>query len=103
MRGDTNLAVFVRFANVEERASAALVLFTTHDGVHRTRRAVEKDRRVGLSLCSFSLSWLIDVCVSMSVTFTRTRGSLLESQSRTCNRGTRHTRYGTLPDSRYTE
>lgn len=33
---NTNLAVFVRFANVEERASAALVLFTAHDGVHRT-------------------------------------------------------------------
>jgi hypothetical protein len=33
---NTNLAVFVRFANVEERASAALVFFTAHDGVHRT-------------------------------------------------------------------
>jgi hypothetical protein len=33
---NTNLAVFVRFANVEEGASAALVLFTAHDGVHRT-------------------------------------------------------------------
>ena len=33
---NTNLAIFVSFANVEERASAALVLFTAHDGVHRT-------------------------------------------------------------------
>jgi hypothetical protein len=33
---DTNLAVFVRFANVEKRASATLVLFTAHDRVHRT-------------------------------------------------------------------
>jgi hypothetical protein len=33
---NTNLAVLVRFANVDERTSAALVLFTAHDGVHRT-------------------------------------------------------------------
>lgn len=33
---NTNLAVFVRIANFEERASAAFVLFTAHDGVHRT-------------------------------------------------------------------
>lgn len=33
--GKTDLAVLVRLTNVEERASAALVLFTAHDGVHR--------------------------------------------------------------------
>lgn len=53
---NTNLAVFIRFANVEEQASATLVLFTAHDGVHRTRRTVEEDQRIRLPLCGFSLS-----------------------------------------------
>jgi len=30
------LAVFVCFANLEDWASTTLVLFTAHDGVHRT-------------------------------------------------------------------
>ena len=47
-------------------------------------------------------SWLT-VCVSRAVRLTRTRNSLLESQSQTCNRGTRHTRYDTLPDSHHIE
>ena len=34
--GNTDLAVLVRFTNVKERASAALVLFTAHDRMHRT-------------------------------------------------------------------
>lgn len=33
---NTDLAVFVRFANVDKRASAAFVLFTAHDRVHRS-------------------------------------------------------------------
>ena len=33
---NTDLAVLVRFTNVKERASAALVLFTAHDRMHRT-------------------------------------------------------------------
>jgi hypothetical protein len=33
---NTDLAILVRFANVEERASAALVLFTAYDRMHRT-------------------------------------------------------------------
>jgi hypothetical protein len=32
----TDLAVLVGFANVKERTSAALVLFTAHDWMHRT-------------------------------------------------------------------
>ena len=32
---NTNLAIFVRFANVDNWASTALVLFTAHDGEHR--------------------------------------------------------------------
>jgi len=34
--GSTDLAVLVRLADVEKRASAALVLLAAHDGVHRT-------------------------------------------------------------------
>jgi hypothetical protein len=33
---NTDLAVLVRFADIENRASAALVLFTAYDGVHHT-------------------------------------------------------------------
>ena len=35
-RGNTDLAILVRLANVEKGASAALVLFAAHDRVHRT-------------------------------------------------------------------
>jgi hypothetical protein len=34
--GNMDLTVLVRLADVEKRASAALVLFAAHDGMHRT-------------------------------------------------------------------
>jgi hypothetical protein len=52
---ETHLAILVRLANVEERASAALVLFTAYDRVHRTRRAVEGNRGTDLTPCRFGL------------------------------------------------
>jgi hypothetical protein len=33
---NTHLAILIRLANVEERASATFVVFTTYNGVHHT-------------------------------------------------------------------
>jgi hypothetical protein len=63
---------------------------------------LKKTDELGSRFAALVFRGRLTVCVSRVAMFKRTRGSLLESQSRTCNRETRHTRYGTLPDNRYT-
>ena len=51
----TNLAILVCLANIDERPAPALMLFATHDGMHSADRAVERNRGGGLALCGFGL------------------------------------------------
>ena len=51
----TNLAKFVRLADVDERPPGSLVLFAAHDGMHRPDRAVERNQGTGFAFGGFGL------------------------------------------------